>query len=92
MKFKKVTLKNEEGNDRKRPEERVYVVENLPVNEVAETSSVLAVEGYTLERINLLIANTQKDLTQIQERLEWALKVKEGIEESLANEEKKKDN
>lgn len=92
MKFKDVKLKNEEGNDRKAPEQRVFVVENT-----AEATDVPVVvqpetESYTLERIDLLIANTQKDLNQIQARLEWALKVKDGIQKSLAKDEKKKDN
>lgn len=76
-----ITLKNTEGNIRKDPEHRVFKV---ALRETTPTSiSDVITEDYTLERINLLIANTEKDLKKIEERLVWAKNTKEAIEEAL---------
>lgn len=88
--FKDITLKNEEGNDRREANQKVFRValtETAPQN-----APTVIVEDYNLERIELLIANTEKDLAQIQARLEWAKKAKKAIESAIAEPEKKKDN
>ena len=89
--FRDIKIKNEEGNLRKDPDQRVFEV-TLQENAPQAVEAPVTVENYTLERINLLIANTQKDLTQIQARLDWAMKAKTAIENAVAEPEKKKDN